>query len=188
MRAASKVRGAGMHLPERVVTNEHFASYLDTSDEWIIDRTGIKERRWADPSVGASELAEPAARQAMEKAGLTAADIDGIVLATVTPDYAYPSTACYLQSRLGISRGFAFDINAVCSGFMFALITADALIAAGHCRNCLVVGVDINSAIIDPNDRGTCVLFGDGAGAIVLSAAVPSSGNGALAFPRRKWS
>ena len=170
VRVASRITGTGMCVPQRVVTNDHFASYLETSDQWIRDRTGIVERRWAEPGVSASELAEPAARRAIEKAGLSVSDIDGIVFATVTPDYLFPSTACFLQKRLGIKKGFAFDINAVCSGFIYALVTADSLLASGQARNVLVVGADIYSRIINPQDRSTCVLFGDGAGAVVLSA------------------
>lgn len=170
---ASQVAGVGMAVPSRVVPNEYFSAYLDTSDEWIRARTGIGERRWADPSVSASELAEPAARQAMQHAGLGPEDIDGIILATVTPDYIFPSTACMLQHRLGIKQGLAFDVNAVCSGFIYALVSADALISKGLCKNVLVVGTELYSRILNPHDRGTVVLFGDGAGALVLSG-VPS--------------
>lgn len=166
---ASEIRGTGMCVPERVVSNEHFAAYLETSDEWIRERTGIEQRRWCEKGTSASALAEPACREAISAAGLTVNDIDGIVLGTVTPDNIFPSTACYLQARLGITNGFAFDVNAVCSGFIYALTTADALIRSGQGTNVLVVGVDLYSGIIDPNDRGTCVLFGDGAGAVVLS-------------------
>ncbi len=175
IRVASFIAGAGLSIPERVVPNEHFSTYLETNDEWIRDRTGIEQRRWVGPDVCASELAEPAARQAVERAGLKLSDIDAIILATVTPDYLFPSTACLLQRRLGIAKGFALDVNAVCSGFIYALVTADALITAGQCRNALVVGVDIYSYILDMNDRKTCVLFGDGAGAVVLRAAGNSS-------------
>lgn len=167
---ASRISGCGMAVPEKVVTNDHFAKYLETSDEWIRTRTGIAERRWAEPDVSASELALPAAQDAIAAAGLSVDDIDGIVLATVTPDYVFPSTACFLQKRLGMTRGFAFDVNAVCSGFVYALTTANGLIKAEQAKNILVVGVDIYSRILDHNDRGTCVLFGDGAGAVVLSA------------------
>lgn len=179
VRVASRITGTGMNLPPRVVGNEHFASYLETSDEWIQDRTGIVERRWVAPDVGASELAEPAARDAIKNAGLTPEDIDGIVFATVTPDYVFPSSACCLQRRLGIKGGFAFDINAVCSGFVYALANADALIARGMAKNILVIGADIFSNLINPQDRTTCVLFGDGAGAVVLSA-VPADAPGAI--------
>ncbi len=178
VRVTSRILGAGMNVPPRVVPNSYFASYLETSDEWIRDRTGIEERRWVEPGVGVSELAEPACRAAIKNAGLTTEDIDGIVLATVTPDYLFPSSACFLQSRLGIKRGFAFDVNAVCSGFIYALVTADALIMAGQAKNVLVIGADIYSQIINPQDRATCVLFGDGAGAVVLSRAANGNGSG----------
>ena len=178
VQTASFVAGCGMNVPERVVDNNHFASYLETTDEWIRERTGIAERRWSAPEVCASELAEPAAREAIAHAGLTIADIDAMIVATVTPDYSFPSTACLLQRRLGSVCGLAFDLNAVCSGFVYALVTADALIASGQCRNALVVGVDIYSYIINPKDRGTCILFGDGAGAVVLSAAAPAGNPG----------
>ena len=163
------ISGTGFSVPERVVTNSHFAGYLETSDEWIRDRTGIAERRWIEGEVSSSMLAEPACRAAISAAGLTPADIGGVVLATVTPDFIFPSTACCLQRRLGISGGFAFDINAVCSGFIYALTVADALLAQQLAKHILVVGVDIYSRIINPNDRSTCILFGDGAGALVLS-------------------
>lgn len=167
---ASRITGTGFSVPERVVSNEHFESYLDTNDAWIRERTGIAERRWAGPEESASSLAEPAARMAIERAGLKAEDIDGIIVATVTPDYAFPSTACLLQKRLAVGEALAFDVNAVCSGFVYALTTADSYIRSGICRNIVVVGVDLYSRIINPNDRGTCILFGDGAGAVVLSA------------------
>ncbi len=170
VRVASRVAGTGYHLPEQVITNDYFASYLDTSDEWIQERTGIRERRWVEGDVAASELAEPAARNAIARAGLKPEDIDGIVFATVTPDYAFPSSAAFLQHRLGCRGGLAFDVNAVCSGFLYAITTADALIAKGLVKNALVVGCDIYSKIIDKNDRRTCILFGDGAGAVVLQA------------------
>jgi len=174
---ASRITGTGMNVPGRVVGNDHFAGYLETSDEWIRDRTGIENRRWVEENVGASELAEPAARAAMKEAGLTADDIDGIIFATVTPDFVFPSSACCLQRRLGVKQGFAFDVNAVCSGFIYALATADAMIARGLGKNVLVVGADIFSKLINPNDRTTCILFGDGAGAVVLSR-VENSGSG----------
>lgn len=158
-----------MNVPKRVVANSHFASYLDTSDEWIQERTGIAERRWIENNESASELAEPAARAAVEMAGLNLSDIDGIIFATVTPDHIFPSTASCLQRRLGCTGGLAFDVNAVCAGFIYAFATADALIRTGLASNILVVGSDIYSRILDYQDRGTCILFGDGAGACVLS-------------------
>ncbi|MFN8389722.1 MAG: beta-ketoacyl-ACP synthase III [Bdellovibrionota bacterium] len=179
VKVASVISGTGMSLPERVVTNEHFAKYLETSDEWIRDRTGIRERRWVESGVTVSELAEPAARQAIAQAGLEPKDVDAIVFATVTPDNIFPSSACCLQRRLGMNRGFAFDVNAVCSGFLYALVTADSLIARGVASNVLVVGADIFSKIIDPQDRTTCILFGDGAGAVMLTSASSSTQSGA---------
>lgn len=158
-----------MNVPKRVVPNSHFASYLETSDEWIKERTGIAERRWIENNESASELAEPAARAAVEMAGLSLTDIDGIIFATVTPDHIFPSTASCLQRRLGCTGGLAFDVNAVCAGFIYAFATADALIRTGLASNILVVGSDIYSRILDYQDRGTCILFGDGAGACVLS-------------------
>ena len=167
---ASKITGWGHNLPQRVVDNEYFASYLETSDEWISSRTGIKQRHWSDKLESASSLAQPACEQALKSAGLSANDIDGIVLATVTPDKQFPSTACILQQRLGCPAGIAFDVNAVCSGFLYALSTADGLLRSKRARRILVVGVDLYSRIIDKNDRRTCILFGDGAGAVVLEA------------------
>ena len=172
VKVASRISGWGKNLPPKVVPNQHFAEYLETTDEWIQDRTGIKERRWAEVDVSASMLAEPACTAAIKQAGLSAGDIDGIIVATVTPDYIFPGTACMLQKRLGIKRGFAYDLNAVCSGFVYALVNADAMIASGHANHILVVGVDLFSRLIDPNDRSTCILFGDGAGAVVLSSAL----------------
>jgi 3-oxoacyl-[acyl-carrier-protein] synthase III len=174
IKVSSQITGWGKFLPEKIIPNKYFCSYLETSEEWILSRTGIEERRWAEADVSASQIAEPACLEALSKAGLSAIDIDGIIVATVTPDYVFPSTACVLQNRLGVSRGFAFDINAVCSGFIYALANADALIKSGLAKNILVVGVDLYSRIINPKDRTTCVLFGDGAGAVVLSA-VPSN-------------
>ncbi len=175
---ASRISGVGMAVPDRVVTNEHFASYLDTTDEWIRDRTGISERRWSEPGVPVSEFAERACRQALTAARIGTDEIDGIICATVTPDYVFPSTACVLQGKLGVKKGLAFDINAVCSGFLYALVTADSLIASGQCTKVLVVGADLYSRIINPQDRSTCILFGDGAGAVVVEAV---ASNGATA-------
>ncbi len=160
-----------MHVPGRVVSNDFFASYLDTSDEWIRDRTGIVERRWVEAGVSASALAEPAARAAIKNAGLQPSDIDGIICATVTPDNIFPSTACMIQKRLGCRDGLAFDVNAVCSGFLYAMGSAYGLILSGQCKRVLVVGTEIYSSIIDKNDRTTGILFGDGAGALVLGAS-----------------
>ena len=171
----SRITGTGMCVPDRVVTNEHFASYLETSDEWIRERTGIAERRWAMPGTSASDLAAPACRDALAAAGLMPADIGGIVFATATPDHVFPSSACGLQRKLGVPGGFAYDMNAACSGFLYALVVADSLIARGVAKHILVVGSEIFSNMIDPQDRGTCILFGDGAAAVVLSAVEPTS-------------
>ncbi|MCC6954477.1 MAG: ketoacyl-ACP synthase III [Deltaproteobacteria bacterium] len=172
---SSYIRGTGMSVPDRVIPNSYFESYLETNDQWIRERTGIIERRWAEPTMSMSDLALPACERAIASAGLTAADIDGIVVATVTPDYVFPSTACVLQKKLGIRGSLAFDVNAVCSGFVYALVTAEGLVRSGAATNMLVVGADMFSRLIDPNDRTTAILFGDGAGAMVLSAAGESN-------------
>lgn len=166
---ASRIAGVGMAVPDRVVFNDHFASYLDTSDQWIRERTGIIERRWADPETKLSQLTEVAGRGAIENAGMCPSDIDGVIVATITADYLFPSAACDLQRRLGITKGFAFDLNAVCSGFLYGLVSADALIASGQCNHVLVLGADIFSRLIDEQDRSTCILFGDGGAGVVLS-------------------
>ena len=167
-----------MNVPKRVVPNSHFAAYLETSDDWIKERTGIAERRWIENNESASELAEPAARAAVEAAGLKMSDIDGIIFATVTPDHVFPSTASCLQKRLGCTGGLAFDVNAVCAGFIYAFAMGDSLIRSGLASNILIVGSDIYSRIIDPDDRGTCILFGDGAGVAVLSRTPEGSSDG----------
>jgi 3-oxoacyl-[acyl-carrier-protein] synthase-3 len=160
-----------------VVTNHDLAQRVDTSDAWIRTRSGIRERRIAAPAEQTSDLALHAARAALDAAGIAAADVDLIVVATTTPDMIFPSTACILQAKLGAKGGPAFDVQAVCSGFVYALTLADRMVATGSARNALVVGAEIYSRIIDWNDRGTCVLFGDGAGAVVL---VPSKVPGIL--------
>ena len=174
----SRVIATGMYVPERIVSNEYFASYLDTSDEWIRSRTGIEQRRWADESMSVSDMAYYASQQALERANLSAEDIDAIVFATVTPDCVFPSSATYLQKKLGMGKGFAFDVNAVCSGFLYAFSVADSLMRSGMCRTTLVVGADMYSRIINKNDRSTCVLFGDGAGAVILEASSEAGGKG----------
>lgn len=171
----ARIVGTGSALPERVVTNAELAAELatrgiDTSDEWIVARTGIRQRHIAAADVGASALAERAGREALAAAGLAATDIDLIIVATSTPDMVFPSTACLVQKALGTPGGAAMDVQAVCSGFVYALATADAMIRAGTSRRALVVGAEVFSRILDWNDRGTCVLFGDGAGAVVLAA------------------
>jgi 3-oxoacyl-[acyl-carrier-protein] synthase-3 len=164
----SRIAGTGSYLPTQILTNHDLARRIDTSDAWIRARTGIRERRIAAPAETTSDLAEHAARAALAAAGIAPADVDLIVLATTTPDMVFPSTACILQAKLGTHGGPAFDVQAVCSGFVYALSVADRMVAAGAVRNALVVGAEIYSRILDWNDRGTCVLFGDGAGAVVL--------------------
>ena len=171
MTLRSRVAGCGGYLPERVVTNEELAARLDTSDAWIRQRTGIGERRIAAKGELTSDLAFHASRRALERAGMSGSDLDLIVLATATPDETFPSTAVKVQARLGMTRGAAFDVQAVCSGFIFALATADNALRLGQARTALVVGAETFSRILDWEDRSTCVLFGDGAGAIVLNAA-----------------
>jgi 3-oxoacyl-[acyl-carrier-protein] synthase-3 len=166
----ARIVGTGSYLPRRVMTNEEFAERLDTSDAWIRERTGIRQRHIADESQGASDLALEASRAALAAAGLEASRLDLIVVATSTPDYIFPSTACLLQAKLGAAGCAAFDVQAVCSGFVYALATADNFIRCGMAKHALVVGAEVFSRILDWNDRGTCVLFGDGAGAVVLAA------------------
>ena len=167
----ARITGTGGHLPERVLTNHDLERMVETSDQWIRERTGIRERRIAAPGETTSMLAERAARRAMEAAGVGPGDIDLIVLATTTPDQVFPSTACLLQRRLGIHGCPAFDVQAVCTGFIYALAVADKFIRTGDARCALVVGAETLSRIVDWSDRSTCVLFGDGAGAVVLQAA-----------------
>ncbi len=167
----SQIAGCGGYLPERVVTNDELAARLDTSDAWIRQRTGIAERRIAATGELTSDLACHAARRALERAGMSGSDLDLIVLATATPDETFPSTAIKVQARLGMKRGAAFDVQAVCSGFIFALAVADNALRLGQARTALVIGAETFSRILDWTDRSTCVLFGDGAGAVVLNAA-----------------
>ena len=165
----SRIVGTGSYLPPRVVRNEEFAQRLDTSDAWIRERTGIVERRIAAASQCSSDLALEASRAALAAARLQPSDIDLIIVATSTPDFVFPSTACLLQAKLGVKGCPAFDVQAVCSGFIYALATAEGFIRAGTARNALIVGAEVFSRIMDWNDRATCVLFGDGAGAVVLA-------------------
>ena len=166
----SRIVGTGSYLPPRIVTNDELAKRIDTSDAWIQERTGIKQRHIAEESQTSSDLALEACRRALDAAGLTAADIDLIIVATSTPDFVFPSTACLLQAKLGVKGCPAFDVQAVCSGFVYGLGIADNFIRSGTHKRALVVGAEVFSRILDWNDRGTCVLFGDGAGAVVLAA------------------
>ncbi len=173
---SSRITGTGSFLPGAAVSNADLvARGIDTSDQWIVERTGIKARHLAAPEQTSSDLAVPAARAAMEAAGISANDVDLLIVATSTPDYVFPSTACLLQAKLGIADCAAFDIQAVCTGFVYAIATADKFIRSGQHKCALVVGSEVFSRIIDWNDRGTCVLFGDGAGAVVLQAATADS-------------
>jgi 3-oxoacyl-[acyl-carrier-protein] synthase-3 len=165
----NRIIGTGSYLPATVWTNQDLAERIATSDEWIVARTGIRQRHIADDQQSTSDLALPAALQAIEAAGLQPRAIDLIIVATTTPDMVFPSTACLLQAKLGIAGGPAFDVQAVCSGFVYGLALADHLLTGGPYRNALIVGAEIFSRILDWNDRATCVLFGDGAGAVVLS-------------------
>ena len=172
----TRIAGTGSFLPPRRLSNDELARQLaaqgvQTSDEWIVERTGIRARHFADDGVPCSELALHAARQALESAGCTAQDIDLIILATSTPDMVFPSTACIVQNKLGIHGCAAFDVQAVCAGFIYALTVADSMIRTGAARKALVIGSEVFSRILDFKDRTTCVLFGDGAGAVVLEAS-----------------
>ena len=167
----SIIEGVGAYLPKRVLTNDELSAIVETSDEWIRERTGIRERRVADEKEVTSDLATNAARDALSDAGLDASQIDLIVLATTTPDRTFPATATAVQANLGITRGAAFDVQAVCSGFLFALATADSLLKQGLFQCALVIGAETFTRLLDWNDRGTCVLFGDGAGGIVLRSS-----------------
>lgn len=166
----SVVAGCGAYLPERVVTNHELAQRIDTSDEWIVQRTGIRQRHIAADGEKTSDLALAASKKALAAAGLSGSDLDLIVLATATPDETFPSTATRVQAELGMMRGAAFDVQAVCSGFVYALNVADNFVRLGQADNVLVIGAETFSRILDWEDRSTCVLFGDGAGAVVLQA------------------
>ena len=172
----SRVTGTGSFLPPKRLTNDALAAQLaadgiETSDQWIVERTGIRARHFAEPDVGSSDLAVEAARRALAAADVDAASIDLIIVATSTPDMVFPSTACLVQRKLGVNGCAAFDVQAVCSGFIYALTIADSMIRTGAARRALVIGAEVFSRILDFKDRGTCVLFGDGAGAVVLEAS-----------------
>jgi 3-oxoacyl-[acyl-carrier-protein] synthase-3 len=171
------VRGVGSYLPQKVLTNHDLAAIVDTSDEWILQRTGIRERHIAAEGECTSDLAKVAAERALRSAEMTPADIDLVVLGTSTPDNTFPATAVTVQEKLGMHHGAAFDVQAVCTGFVYALSTADALIRAGQGKRALVIGAETFSRILDWSDRTTCVLFGDGAGAVVVEAAEGTGGN-----------
>jgi 3-oxoacyl-[acyl-carrier-protein] synthase-3 len=168
-----KIAGLSTYVPPRVLSNADLEKMVETSDEWILQRTGIRERHIVDPGIATSDIAEPAARGAIAEAGLTPEDIGFIVVGTTTPDTIFPSTACTLQAKIGAARAWGFDLGAACSGFTYALSVAYQQVATGASEHALVVGADVMSSIIDYTDRSTCVLFGDGAGAVVVSAAAP---------------
>jgi 3-oxoacyl-[acyl-carrier-protein] synthase-3 len=176
MRRYSRITGTGSYVPPRRLSNADLVAQLaatgvETSDEWIVERTGIRARHFVDDGVYSSDLAVEACKGALQAAGLEAKDIDLIIVATSTPDMVFPSTACILQNKLGANGGAAFDVQAVCSGFVYALTVADAMIQSGAANKALVVGAEVFSRLLDFNDRTTCVLFGDGAGAVVLEAS-----------------
>jgi 3-oxoacyl-[acyl-carrier-protein] synthase-3 len=164
----SRITGTGSYLPERIVTNHDLEARIETTDEWIVTRTGIEARHVAADEEMTSDLAVNAARKAITAAGVDVADIDLIIVATTTPDMIFPSTACLVQAKLGVKHGAAFDVQAVCTGFIYALTIADKLVACGQHKCALVIGAEVFSRILDWNDRRTCVLFGDGAGAVVI--------------------
>jgi len=167
----AKITGTGSYLPEKIVTNKYFESILDTSDEWIFARTGIKQRHVIAEHESTSSMAEIAANNALQAAGVDASEIDLIIVGTSSPDRVFPSTACILQNKLGTKGGAAFDVQAACSGFVYALGIANQFIKAGGAKKALVIGAEANSRILDYSDRNTCVIFGDGAGAVVLEAS-----------------
>jgi 3-oxoacyl-[acyl-carrier-protein] synthase-3 len=173
------ITGLGTHVPERVVTNDDLAKLVDTSDEWIVDRTGIRERRFAAEDEALSDIALPAARAALEQAGLTAGDIDLLIVATVTADMQFPSTAAILADELGAGEAGAYDLAAGCTGFMYGIAQAYGMVESGLSRRSLVIGADVLSKLMNFSDRSTCVLFGDGAGAVVVERA---AGEGFLGF------
>ena len=171
-----RISGTGSYLPSKVLTNQDLEKMVDTSDEWILERTGIRERRISGADQAASDLAYEAAIHALDDAGITGKDLDAILVGTVSSDYLFPSTACILQERLGATAAFAYDFAAACSGFVYGLAQARAFIASGQCRRVLVIGVEQLSKLVDWTDRNTCVLFGDGAGAAVLEACEAGTG------------
>ncbi|HET8563622.1 MAG TPA: beta-ketoacyl-ACP synthase III, partial [Candidatus Binatia bacterium] len=180
----SVILGTGSELPGKVITNEALEKMVDTSDEWITVRTGIKERRILEEGKGNADMAYHAAQRALQDAAVEAEDLDSIIMATVTPDYPFPSSACVLEDMLGARGAFSFDVSAACSGFLNALAVADSFIRTGKIRNALVVGSDALSRLLNWQDRTTCILFGDGAGAVVLGAS-ENGGRGILSTQLR---
>jgi 3-oxoacyl-[acyl-carrier-protein] synthase-3 len=168
-----RIAGLSTYVPPRVLTNAELETMVDTTDEWILKRTGIRERHLVAPGVATSDLAEQAARGAMREAGITADDLGFIVVGTTTPDTIFPSTACTLQAKIGATNAWGFDLGAACSGFTYSLSVGYQMVATGAVEHALVIGADVMSSIIDYTDRATCILFGDGAGAVVLSPAAP---------------
>jgi len=191
-----EIKSLATYVPPRLLTNADLEKLVDTTDEWILQRTGIRQRHIVDPGVATSDLAAEAAKEAIRRAGLTPEDIDLIVVGTVTPDMLFPSTACLVQHKIGATRAWGFDLSAACSAFTYALTVGSQLVAAGNVKNALVIGADVMSSIIDYTDRATCVLFGDGAGAVVLAPSsdpdvgildfehmIDGGGGGALCMP-----
>lgn len=173
---SSRIVGMGMYVPDKIMTNEDFAEIVDTSDEWITQMTGIKERRFVEGDTATSDLAAGAAKVALERAGIEPSEVEMIVVATATPDMFFPSTACLTQSKIGAANAFAYDISAGCSGFIFGLTIADQFVKAGRVETALVIGAETLSKFTDMTDRNTCVLFGDGAGAAVVRPSDPPRG------------
>lgn len=169
----SKITAVSHYLPERRVTNKDFEKTLDTSDQWIFDRTGIRERRWAEKGTGTSDLATEAVKLLLAQRRIDASEIDLIIVATVTPDMFFPSTACLVQHKIGAKNCWGFDLSGACSGFIYALATGSQFISTGAYRKVVVIGADVMTSIMNPEDRATCVLFGDGAGAVLLEPAEP---------------
>lgn len=184
MPKSAYIRSVGRYLPERRLTNKDLERMVDTTDEWILSRTGIRERHILEPGRGNSFMAVRAAQECLDRAGVAANEVDAILVATVTPDMFFPSTACLVQKGIGADKAWGFDLSAGCSGFIFALSTAAQMIGYGHYKSILVVGSDVMSSIIDYEDRSTCVLFGDGAGAVLLEPC-PEEGYGVLDFIQR---